>query len=94
MSDTTTTVNTTDVLNEVSKTLTALQDAQQTLIEGREKVVAHLSDPDAHGAETRANITKAVPKPLWSGTNLAFASTDGSIATDPVNLQGEQGAPG
>ena len=107
MSDTTTTptetpsgstpdagANTADVLNEVSKTLTALQDAQQTLIEGREKVVAHLSDPDAHGAETRANIDKALPKPKWDGTSLAFASADGSIATAPVNLKGERGAPG
>lgn len=86
--------STADVLNEVSKTLTALQDAQQTLIDGRAQVVAHLSDPAAHGAETAANITKAVPKPKWDGTSLSFVSDDGKTATTPVDLKGERGAPG
>jgi len=40
------------------------------------------------------NLAKATPKPVWEGTSLKFESEDGRIATEPVDLKGEQGAQG
>lgn len=92
--DTTPEVTNAALLGEVSKTLAAMQEAQQTLVGGVKKLTAHLSDPKAHGAAADASIARAIPKPVMEGTSLVFKKENGEQLTEPVDLKGDKGEPG
>ncbi len=83
-----------DLIGEVTKAIGAMQDAQETVVESTKKLVGHLTDGTAHGAGTRAAIQNAMPVPVFAGTSLSFASQDGAISTEAVDLKGEPGPPG
>ena len=83
-----------ELVAAVTGAVSAVQDAETTVVNATKNLTAHLSDPNAHGAETKANIEAAVPKPIWAGTRLSFASDNGSIATTSVELKGEKGDKG
>lgn len=83
-----------ELVAAVTGAVSAVQDAQTTVVNATKNLTTHLSDPNAHGAETKANIEAAVPKPIWAGTRLSFASDNGSIATTSVELKGEKGDKG
>lgn len=83
-----------DLVEAVTGAVTAVQNAGTTVVEATTRLTAHLSDPTAHGAETQASIEAAVPKPIWSGTRLSFASDNGNIATPSVDLKGTKGEKG
>ncbi len=93
MSQTDEAVSMQQLLDKMNDSIAALQDAQQTVVEGAALLGEHKNDPEAHGAVAAENIAKAIAKPKWEGTKLSFASEDGKVSTEPVDLKGNKGDP-
>jgi len=79
---------------EVVGAVAAVRGAQGTVEQAATLLANHLGDPKAHGAETKANILAAVPKPVWDGKNLGFKNDDNSLSVPAVDLSGPIGPKG
>lgn len=82
-----------EVIGKVNESITALQAAQQTVVEGAKLLGEHVNDAKAHGAAVQANIEAAMPRPVWEGTSLKFEQADGTVVSAAVDLKGPQGGP-
>ena len=80
-----------EVIGKVNESISALQAAQQTVVEGARLLGDHVNDPKAHGAGVQASIEAAMPQPVWDGTSLKFQKPDGTMVAEAVDLKGEPG---
>ena len=83
-----------EVIGKVNESITALQTAQQTVVEGAKLLGDHVNDVNAHGAGVQANIEAAMPQPVWEGTSLKFQRADGTMVAEATDLKGEPGQDG
>ena len=83
-----------EVIGKVNESISALQDAQKTVVEGAQLLARHVNDPNAHGASIPEVVEQHIPVPVMEGTSLQWQKQDGTPFGDAVDLKGEPGRDG
>lgn len=83
-----------EVIGKVNESIAALQEAQQTVVEGAQLLAEHVNDPNAHGAAIPDVVEEQMPTPVMEGTSLKWKKKDGTIIAGPVDLKGDPGQDG
>lgn len=83
-----------EVIGKVNESITALQEAQQTVVKGAQLLAEHVNDPTAHGAAIPEVVEQQLPTPVMEGTSLKWEKKDGTIVAGPVDLKGAPGPDG
>lgn len=83
-----------EVIGKVNESIAALQEAQQTVVEGAQLLAEHVNDPTAHGAAIPEVVEQQLPTPVMEGTSLKWEKKDGTIIAGPVDLKGDPGRDG
>ena len=83
-----------EVIGKVNESITALQEAQQTVVKGAQLLAEHVNDPTAHGAAIPEVVEQQLPTPVMEGTSLKWEKKDGTIVAGPVDLKGSPGKDG
>lgn len=83
-----------EVIGKVNESISALQDAQQTVVKGAQLLAQHVNDPNAHGAAIPEVVGQHIPVPVMEGTMLQWQKPDGTPFGNAVDLKGEPGRDG
>ena len=83
-----------EVIGKVNESISALQDAQKTVVEGAQLLARHVNDPNAHGAAIPEVVEQHIPVPVMEGTMLQWQKPDGTPFGNAVDLKGEPGRDG
>lgn len=83
-----------EVIGKVNESISALQDAQQTVVKGAHLLAQHVNDPNAHGAAIPEVVEQHIPVPVMEGTMLQWQKPDGTPFGNAVDLKGEPGRDG